>query len=75
MVVQKNTKIGGITPLQSVSFMVGWLDGWMVGYVFFFPHSHSRRVDDIPELREVKPRFARNNQKVKKNVVQMYMYI
>ena len=30
--IRKNTKIGGITALGSVSFMVGWLDvGWLVG--------------------------------------------
>ena len=57
--IRKNTKIGGITALGSVSFMVGWLDGWMVGYLFFFtlryPPNH------IPELREENPHSARKN--------------
>ena len=37
--VQKKYKNWGITGLENVSFMVGWLDvGWLDGYLFF---SHS----------------------------------
>ena len=47
-------KFGGITALERVSFVGG---GWMC---FFFAHFEFR-VDRIHELREVKPRSARNN--------------
>ena len=45
-------KFGGNTALESVSFVGGWM-------CFFFAHFEFR-VDRIPELREVKPRSARN---------------
>ena len=44
-------KFGGITALERVSFVGGWM-------CFFFAHFEFR-VDRIPELREVKPRSAR----------------
>ena len=48
--------------------LVGWwLDGWMVvgwldgGWMCFFFAHYDLQVDCRPELREVKPRSARNN--------------
>ena len=53
-------KFGGITALERVSFVGGGGGGgWMC---FFFAHFEFR-VDRIPELREVKPRSARNKYK------------
>ena len=44
-------KFGGITALERVSFVGGWM-------CLFFAHFEFRD-DRIPELREVKPRSAR----------------
>ena len=49
-------KFGANTIFHRVGFVGGW---WLVGCVFFFAH-FDFRVDRRPELREVKPRSARN---------------
>ena len=52
---KKNTKIWGITSLESVSFMVGWLDGWMDTFFLFHtpvptrPYTRASRGE--PSLR------------------------
>ena len=44
-------------------WMVGWLDGWMVGWLdTFFFFTLRFQPDHIPELREEKPRSARNKE-------------
>ena len=46
-----------------VGFVGGWLvGGWLVvgGWLDVFFFCTLRRVDRIPELRDVKPRSARN---------------
>ena len=56
-------KFGGNTALESVSF-VGW---WVVGggwAVYFFSSTLRFRAVHIPELREVKPRSARNEERL-----------
>ena len=64
LVVQKKIQKSGESQHQGVyllwldGWMVGWLDGWMVGYLFFF--TLRSQPDHIPELREEKPRSARN---------------
>ena len=68
--IRKNTKIGGITALGSVSFMVGWLDvGWLDGWICFFFHIHT------PAELTIYPSSARSSlAPLGKNVIIIYRH-